>query len=240
MLFSLTSPQTTYTASGNSFSRAFLLAENFKSGKNLLVFDTEKEAEAFARILFFTTKEQIFPVFDLAHAVDFFGRETGWFITVKGFFEADINWKYHTQKNTFLFERNSEITPEKCITGLIDSGYIHSPHLSKPGSYKKDGDAISIRLPFEEKVVVLSFFDTVIDEILIFDTHGQFLYKKDAAAIPSMLDKRTFEEVETREISKNTELYPLLGNTQVIFMDLDFWGPLQEVAILCQKTIIFV
>lgn len=238
MLFSLAS-HTVYTASGNSFSRAFLLAENFSGGKNLLVFDTEKEAEIFAKVLSFATKEQIFPVFDLAHAVDFFSRETGWFITIKELFEADINWRYHTRKNTLLFERNGEVAPEKCITDLIDSGYTHSPHLSKPGGYKKDGDTLSIRLPFEEKVVTLSFFDTVIDEILVFDTHGQFLHKKDAAVVSSILDKRVLEEVETREIAKNTELFSSLGITQIIFINLDFWEPLQEVAKICQKVVIF-
>lgn len=119
MLVLLTS-HITYTASGNSFSRAFLLGENFKNEKNLLVFDTRKEAEAFAKILSFVTKEYVSPVFDLAHAVDFFGRENGWFITTKELFEVAINWKYHIQKNTLLFERNEDRSPEKYITDLID------------------------------------------------------------------------------------------------------------------------
>lgn len=239
MLFPLTT-HTTYTASGNSFSRAFLLAENFKESKNLLVFDTKKEAEAFAKILSFTTKENVSPVFDLAHAVDFFGRENGWFITTKELFEVDINWGYYVQKNTILLERNREIAPEKCITTLIDLGYVHSSHLAKPGSYKKDGDTLSIRLPFEERVVALSFFDTTLDEVLIFDTHGQFLMKKDTIRLPSILDKRTVEEVETRAVSKNTELFLYLGNTQVIFTNLDFWESLQEMAKTCQKVVLFV
>jgi len=238
MLFPLTS-HTTYTNSGNSFSRAFLLEENFNNGKNLLVFDNRKEAETFSKILSFTTKENISPLFELSHVIDFFGRETGWFVTTKELFEASINWKYHTEKNTLIFERNGEVSPEKCITALIDSGYVHSAFLSKPGSYKKDGDTLSIRLPFEEKVVALSFFDTVIDEILIFDTHGQFLIKKDHIQLSSILDKRTVEEVETREISKNSEIYSFLGNTQVIFMNLDFWEPLSEVAKMCQKSVVF-
>lgn len=170
---------TTYINSGNSFSRAFLLEENFKSGKNLLVFDTKKEAETFAKILSFITKEHTSPVFDLAHTVDFFEKENGWFITTKELFEASINWKYHTEKNTLTLERNMDISPEKCITDLIDAGYMHSAYLAKPGTYKKDGDTLSIRLPFEEKVITLSFFDTIIDEILVFDIHGQFLSKKD-------------------------------------------------------------
>src|ERR1035437_9998935 len=115
-----------------------------------------------------------------------------------------------------------EIAPEKCFTNLIDLGYTHSIHLSKPGSYKKDGDTISIRLPFEETTVVLSFFDTIIDEILIFDIHGQFLCKKETVFLPSILDITSVNEVETREISQNMELFSLLQNTEVIFMDLDF------------------
>lgn len=151
MLFPLTS-HSTYINSGNSFSRAFLLAENYKDRKNLLVFDTKKEAEAFSKVLSFLIEERAFPIQNLAQAVDFFGRENGWFTTTKELFEASINWNYHVQKNTLPFERNMEITPEKCITDLIDSGYTHSVHLSKPGSYKKDGDTLSIRFPFEEKV----------------------------------------------------------------------------------------
>lgn len=130
MLFSL-SQHTTYINSGNSFSRAFLLGENFSGGKNLLVFDTRKEAEVFSKILSFTTKENIFPLFELSQIVDFFGRENGWFITTKELFEASINWKYHTKKNTLIFKRNDEVSPEKCITALIDSGYTHSAYLAK-------------------------------------------------------------------------------------------------------------
>ncbi len=183
MLFSF-KENITYTASGNSFSRAFLLGENFKDGKNLLVFDTKKEAENFAKILSFITKNSVAPIFDIPHMVDFFYRENGWFITTKEFFEVAINWKYHVNKNTFLVERNMDISPEKCITNLIDAGYIHSPYISKSGTYKKDGDTISIRLPFEEKVITLSFFDTIIDEVLVFDTHGQFITKQDVVHLP--------------------------------------------------------
>ncbi len=199
-----------YTASGNSFSRAFLLQENFEDGKNLLVFDTKKEAEAFAKILSFFTKESIVPVFSLPEVIDFFYRETGWFITTKELFELSINWKHHVQKNILLFERNMEKSPEKCITDLIDSGYIHSQHLSKPGSYKKDGDTLSIRLSFEERVIALSFFDTIIDEILTFDIHGQFLSKKESINITSLQDNRCFDDVETRDIFKNIELFSFL------------------------------
>jgi len=237
MLFPLTSDNT-YVNSGNSFSRAFLLEENFRGGKNLLVFDTKKEAESFAKILAFIAKDPIVLVFDLARAVDFFTRESGWFITTKELFEAAINWKYHVQKNTLPFERNGEIPPDACITNLVDSGYIHSPYLSKLGSYKKDGDTVSIRLPFEEKVVALSFFDTIIDEILVFDTHGQFLSKKDEVFLPVLSDARALEAVETREISLNRELYAYLGNVQVILLNLDFWEPLAQVAKLCQKVVI--
>lgn len=162
---------TLYTNSGNSFSRAFLLVENYKDGKNLLVFDTKKEAESFAKILSFFTKESIAPVFNLSEAVGFIGAESGWFITTKELFELAINWRYHVQKNTLLFVRNMERSPEKCMTDLIDSGYIHSQHLSKPGSYKKDGDILSVRIPFRDNAVTLNFFDTIIDEILLFDTH---------------------------------------------------------------------
>ncbi len=228
-----------YTASGNSFSRAFLLQENFEDGKNLLVFDTKKEAEAFAKILSFFTKESIVPVFSLPEVIDFFYRETGWFITTKELFELSINWKHHVQKNILLFERNMEKSPEKCITDLIDSGYIHSQHLSKPGSYKKDGDTLSIRLSFEERVIALSFFDTIIDEILTFDIHGQFLSKKESINITSLQDNRCFDDVETRDIFKNIELFSFLWNSETIFMNLDFWESLQDVAKNCQKTIIF-
>lgn len=238
MLFPL-QQHTIYTASGNSFSRAFLLAENCKNGKNLLVFDTKKEAEAFAKILSFVAKEEVFSVFDLARTVDFFARESGWFVTTKELFEVAINWKHYVEKNSFFLERNGEVPPEKCIENLIDAGYAHSPHLSKAGSYKKDGDTLSIRLPFEEKVIALNFFDTVLDEIFLFDMHGQFLMKKDSIRLPSILDKRAFEEVETRPISFNTELFLFLKNTQVIFVDLDFWEPLHEVSNMCQKSLIF-
>lgn len=185
MIFPLTQ-NTTYIHSGNSFSRAFLLEENFRGGKNLLVFDTKKEAEIFSKVLAFVAAEKIISVFELSSVIDFFDREKGWFVTTKELFEIAINWRHHREKNTLPLERNMDIVPEKCITQLIDAGYTHSAYLSKPGSYKKDGDTLSIRPPFEEKVIALSFFDTVVDEILVFDTHGQFLSKKDQVILPSL------------------------------------------------------
>lgn len=170
---------------------------------------------------------------------DFFSHDRGWFVVTKELFEASINWKYHVQKNTLRFERNMDRTPEICITNLIDAGYVHSPHLSKPGSYKKEGDTLSIRTFFDEQVVALNFFDTIIDEILVFDTHGSFLFKKDSISLSSIADNREVETVETRDISENGELFHFLENTQVIFIDLDFWEPLEKLAKTCQKSIIF-
>lgn len=238
MIFPLL-PQSIYTHSGNSFSRAFLLEENFKGGKNLIIFDTRKEAESFAKILSFRTKEPFFSIFTLPQATDFLSREQGWFITTKELFEVEINWKYHIQKNSIYLERNEEISPDVCIDNLVNSGYTHSPHISKPGSYKKDGDTLSIRFPFEEKIITLSFFDTIIDEILTFDIHGQFLSKNEHISLPSLIDTRSVEEVETRDVSLNKELFSFLQNSQVIFIDLDFWEPLYEVSIICQKAVIF-
>lgn len=171
-----------------------MLEENFKDGKNLIVFDTKKEAESFSKILSFVTDNTVFPVFDsLVLSTSLVERVVGLLLR-KNSFEASINWKYHTQKNTLPFERNMVITIDSLIKTLIDAGYNHSAYLAKPGSYKKDGDTISIRLPFEEKVVALNFFDTLLDEILIFDTHGQFLYKKDNIKLPILSDRRGFEE----------------------------------------------
>ena len=85
----------------------------------------------------------------------------------------------------------------------------------------------------------MSFFDTLIDEILIFDIHGQFLSKKEYISFPSLVDTRAVEEVETRDVSLNKELFSFLQNSQVIFIDLDFWEPLRVVSTICQKAIVF-
>jgi hypothetical protein len=85
----------------------------------------------------------------------------------------------------------------------------------------------------------LSFFDTIIDEILIFDTHGQFLTKKENISLSSIIDKRIVEEVEKRTTLENKELFSFLLDTQIIFMDLDFWDALGEVANDCRNSIIF-
>lgn len=88
--------------------------------------------------------------------------------------------------------------------------------------------------------MTLSFFDTIIDEILCFDTHGQFLSKKEHISFASLIDTRSVEEVETRDISKNGEIFSFLGNGEIIFLDLDFWEPLQEVAKNCQRSLMFM
>ena len=238
MLFELIN-NSVHTNSGNSFSRAFLLAENYKNKKNLLVFDTKKEMESFSKILAFVSQETISPIINLVQVVDFFGRENGWFVTTKDLFEANINWIHHVRKNSLLLDRNKDIAPEACVTSLIDSGYVHSVHLTKPGTYKKDGDTISIRPSSEDIVIALSFFDTIIDEILIFDTHGQFLTKKESILLSSTIDKRPVEEVEKRTTIENKELFSFLLDTQIIFMDLDFWDTLGEVSNDCRNFIIF-
>jgi hypothetical protein len=71
MLFPLNT-HTTYIHSGKSFSRAFLLSENFHSVKNLVVFDTLKEAQSFIKILSYCTHEHVSLITNLPQLIDFF------------------------------------------------------------------------------------------------------------------------------------------------------------------------
>ncbi|EKD30564.1 MAG: Transcription-repair coupling factor, partial [uncultured bacterium (gcode 4)] len=237
MLFQL-QYHTTYTHSGNTSSRAFLLGENFSTGKNLIVCDTQKEAEYFAKILSFSTQSKVSLLENVSSVVDFTCQDIGWFVTTKDLFEANIRWKYHIQKHTLHVQRNDEIGPEKLVNALIDAGYSHSPHLSKPGSYKKEGDTLSIRTPFDEKIVALSFFDTVLDEILLFDLSGQFMTKKEGYSFAYLTDNQKLHERGSID-PETSEIFFFLQNTTTIFIDLDFYDPLERVSNLCQKPIIF-
>ena len=88
-------------------------------------------------------------------------------------------------------------------------------------------------------MVSLSFFDTVIDEILLFDLQGQYLLKKDTVYLASLVDKRSLEDVEIRPSCSDSEIFSFLTGSLEVFMGLDFWDPLDEVSKLCQKPIIF-
>lgn len=237
MVFTLQSNKT-YTHSGNTSSRAFLLGQNLNEGKKLIICDTPIEAKNFAKILGFSTHSPVFFLEDTSSVVDFTCRENGWFIVTKDIFEVNVRWKYHIQKHALHLQRNDERGPEKTITELIDAGYIHSPHLSKPGSYKKEGDTLSIRTPFDDTIVALSFFDTILDEILLFDANGQFIGKKEEYFFPHLTDNQTFDTLGTLA-PETSEIFSFLQNTHVIFIDLDFWEPLENVSNLCQKPIIF-
>lgn len=237
MLFQL-QHNTTYTHSGNTSSRAFLLGENLGDGKNLIICDTSTEAKNFAKILGFHTRSPISFLEDISSVVNFTCRENGWFITTKDIFEANIRWKYSVQKHTFSVQRNDEMGPEKLVNTLIDAGYTHSPNLSRPGSYKKEGDTLSIRTPFDEKIVALSFFDTILDEILLFDLDGQFMTKKEGYIFTHLTDNRKLDNIGALG-PETSEIFLFLQNTTVIFVDLDFWDPLERVSNLCQKPIIF-
>lgn len=159
-------------------------------------------------------------------------------MTTKEIFELAVRWKYHIQKYTLSLKKNDDIAPDVCITALIDAGYIHSSHLSKPGSYKKDGDTISMRTLFDEKIVSLSFFDTVIDEILLFDMNGQFIEKRDEYFFVHPNDDQAFSEEKTSD-PESSDIFHFLRDTNIIFVDLDFWDPIESVSNLCQNPIVF-
>jgi hypothetical protein len=131
-----------------------LLGGELQEWENLLVFDTKRSGGIRKNLLFCDQRKRS-PVFDLAHAIDFFGRENGWFITTKELFEIAVNWKYHA-KNTFVFERNMEIPPKNASRILsIQDMFIRCISPNREATRK----TLSIRLPLEEKCV-LSFFDT--------------------------------------------------------------------------------
>ena len=63
--------------------------------------------------------------------------------------------------------------------------------------------------------------------------------KKESILLSSIIDKRPVEEVEKRPTLENKELFSFLLDTQIIFMDLDFWDPLGPVSNDCRNSIIF-
>ena len=159
-------------------------------------------------------------------------------MATKDLFKANVRWEYTLKKHSLQLKRNEEIEPDVLITRLIETGYTHSPHLSKPGSYKKDGENISIRTPFHERIVTVSFFDTILDEILLFDINGHHIANKDIYILPDLSYNQAFEEFI--KIPPTTSgIFTFLQNTNVIFFDLDFWEPLIDVSKKCQKSIIF-
>lgn len=63
--------------------------------------------------------------------------------------------------------------------------------------------------------------------------------KKESILLSSIIDKRPVEEIEKRTTIENKELFSFLLDTQIIFIDLDFWDALGEVSNDCRNSIVF-
>lgn len=229
---------TTYTHSGNALSRAFLVA-GLPAGKKCLVFDNQADLRIFAKTLAFVTGQEATLISDTASLLHFLSSQDGYFLTTREIFTLRANIDYLEKKYTLPLSRKSELSIEDLIKTLIDFGYTHSPHLSKPGSYKKDGDTISIRSAFASDVYSLSFFDTALDEILLFDTVGNYRAKHDAYTLVSLTDNTPFESLQEGKTPEIPVLCPYLADTVTVCIDLDFFDGLDQVARHCPNCIVF-
>lgn len=71
------------------------------------------------------------------------------------------------RETVFRLDRGQAISEQDCIESLITLGYSFDKDASEPGTYKKDGDSLTIVPKWSDgRKYVVSFFDTEIDDIL--------------------------------------------------------------------------
>lgn len=136
---------TRYTHSGNMFSRAFFIARGLPEGKKIVVFDTEREVSAFMKIYPFVSGSEARRVDSLVSLLGLVTAQDGCFVTTTALLDHPIDVGYLRGIHTKTLSRNMELSMDDLVNLLIEFEYTHSPHLSKPGTYRKDGDIVSIR-----------------------------------------------------------------------------------------------
>ena len=88
-------------------------------------------------------------------------------------------------------------------------------------------------------MAALSFFDTTLDEILLLDTNGAIIGKREHISLIDLANTRDFEAEWEGSLLTPPEVCSKLVTTTVIFIDLDFFDTLDVVRRACPQTITF-
>ncbi|MDD3119867.1 MAG: CarD family transcriptional regulator [Candidatus Gracilibacteria bacterium] len=166
---------THYINSGNSFSQSYLIGNNFKKEKKLIIFDNDEKLLNFSKIYSFLIKdEDIFELKDEFSYMSFLNAKSGTFLVNYDLFYSEFPSEYEISKNSLCLKKGENSKIEEVIKKLVDFSYKYSDFLVE-GSYKKDGDILSIK-PFSSKnFYKISFFGDEVEEILEVDENFKII-----------------------------------------------------------------
>lgn len=117
--------------------------------------------------------------------------KAGFFCGTTGIFDAQPRYEYLRTVSTLFLRRGDVLPSRKLVERLMELGYEHSPHLSRPHTYSIQGSEAKIR--DGRRILNLSYFDDEIDDLLIGDETGETtpvrlheatIYIKDGEPLP--------------------------------------------------------
>ena len=100
----------------------------------------------------------------------FFFALSGVFLSTKELFSWDMPDEYQYEKRKLHISTGAHLPKDECIKSLIENRYHFDQYLEKPGTYKAEGDAVTLRTLFDDRIVTISFFGNEVDGLFLFDS----------------------------------------------------------------------
>jgi len=216
----------TYIHTGNSFSHAFLVAQESRFSKKLIVVESFQEA---------LRMEDIFRVFPdekiqlISSPTDFFSFQDstqGTFLCTPDIFFWDMgkegkNFPLHA----LTLETGQTLTPKALVEMLEQMGYQFSRDIWKEGVFFMEGETLHIHPLKSEDIFLISLFEDTIDAIVATNEAKTTFKNVEAIKILGKVDKTALRFYENWSLAhfKNT-----LENTLVFLIQLDFLEKLES------------
>ncbi len=122
--------------------------------------------------------------------------------------------KEYIQKHTSIeFSRGDILSMESLIESLINAGYDHKDYLDESGTYKKEGNLVTITHPFEDEIIQVEYFDTEIDSIVISDRVKSKRIFVDSIILPIIEESK---KIQRSEGILNDEILSLLPSRRIV------------------------
>ena len=220
-----TAPKHAFHGAGNAFSRVLFVLENGQDeAKTVYVVPGEDEAAAALR--YFRALADA-PAAKLETAADFYAYLAAprgiWVATAEIFFKAVPTDREIAQRVAFV--KPGDVLGRDALIGrLADAGYRFSRD-GAPGTYRADGDTVTVWPNFGDRGWRVAFFDDAVEAVMSFPAQDELdLSQEKRLALPAQADVPAWEAADF-----STDLCRHLADARVWLSGLDFFEELPRV-----------
>lgn len=134
------------------------MRDNFSSEKRAVIFENDAELRAFRKIYESISCSQAYTIEKPEDIAGLIFAKEGVFLSTKDIFESKVIDLYEYNKRTLHIQINDKKSQDSVINTLMDGGYIFDKNIEKSGTYKAEGDTLTIRTFYDDRVITLGFF----------------------------------------------------------------------------------